>query len=592
MPRPSVTWWGILCLVVPMGICNAVHAVEAGDTCATAGVIAESGSYNFDTTGASGDDPCGVNIPTVWYKFTAPEDGFLGMYLCGSTFDTFLSVFSGISCPESCSGVVQGSEDFCGAQSAVRISVTVGMTYYFAVSGSRPSDFGPGIMRFSYAPARPGLTCADAVPVTRNGSYPFTTHGAPPSDPCYPSPAVWYRFLAPSSGNVKADVCGSLYNTYLTVFDGPGCPASCSGIITTNDNGCGTQSSVTFGAIAGQTYYICVSGSASTDYGDGVFNFDFAPAWGDLCEQAGVLLGSSSVGFDLALATAGDDPCDSPLFRTLWYRFTAPEPGNVRVDTCGSSFDTFVQAFISSGCPVSCYDRVAARIEPCGENEMILPIKKGQTVYFSVGGASTMEVGPGIFTLEFSPPMAGDTCDKAGFIPETGHYAYDTAGASADDPCANDLYPSVWYRFNALENGMVLVRLNETSYTPHLRVFSRSDCPTDCTNVIGSGVPSTLPAGYLHFLVRKDRSYHLSVSKFAANEPDGPGVMEFIFVPYGSKDFNGDGVINVADVTLLGRLIDGGAPLPVSIADFDNDEDVDMMDVQALADFIANPRTP
>src|SRR5690606_27329071 len=209
MPRPSVTWSGILCLVVPMGICNAVHAVEAGDTCATAGVLEENGTYYFDTTGASGDDPCGVNIPTVWYKFTAPEDGFLGMYLCGSTFDTFLSVFSGISCPESCSGVVQGSEDFCGAQSAVRISVTVGMTYYFAVSGSRPSDFGPGIMRFSYAPARPGLTCADAVPVTRNGSYPFTTHGAPPSDPCFSFQTVWYRFVAPLAGTVTADLCGS-----------------------------------------------------------------------------------------------------------------------------------------------------------------------------------------------------------------------------------------------------------------------------------------------------------------------------------------------------------------------------------------------
>lgn len=368
MPRPSVTIWGIMCLVVLLGLCDAAHAVDAGDTCATAGIIKDNGTYYFDTTGASGDDPCYAGPPTVWYKFTAPEDGFLGMYLCGSTFDTFLSVFSGISCPESCSGVVQGSEDFCGAQSAVRISVTVGMTYYFAVSGPRPSDFGPGIMRFSYAPARPGLTCADAVPVTRNGSYPFTTHGAPLSDPCFSFQTVWYRFVAPSAGTVTADLCGSTFNTYLVVQEGPACPSGCSNLVAQNDNSCGLQSSVTFDAQAGQTYHFYINGYGQLDFGDGVFNFHFTPVAGDTCDEAGVLLGNDSVEFDLTPANAGDDPCDGPDFRTLWYRFTAPEPGNVRVDTCGSSFDTFVQAFISSGCPVSCYDRVAARIEPCGEN--------------------------------------------------------------------------------------------------------------------------------------------------------------------------------------------------------------------------------
>jgi hypothetical protein len=53
-------------------------------------------------------------------------------------------------------------------------------------------------------------------------------------------------------------------------------------------------------------------------------------------------------------------------------------------------------------------------------------------------------------------------------------------------------------------------------------------------------------------------------------------------------DLNGDGIRNVADVTVLAGLITAGNPPPIQIADIDGDGAVNMSDVAALAAMIAN----
>ncbi len=56
----------------------------------------------------------------------------------------------------------------------------------------------------------------------------------------------------------------------------------------------------------------------------------------------------------------------------------------------------------------------------------------------------------------------------------------------------------------------------------------------------------------------------------------------------GPGDINGDGLINVADVTELSNLIVAGDEIPVEVGDFNGDGVVNMDDVQALAELIAN----
>jgi hypothetical protein len=128
-------------------------AVLAGDTCAAAGVIVEDGSYPFTTIGKSANNPCDPGTaPTVWYKYTPLVDGTVNANLCGSSYDTVLTVFRGPACPLACSNVVALNDNSCELQSAVSFTGFSGVAYLLAVSGSDEGDFGPGELNLSFAP--------------------------------------------------------------------------------------------------------------------------------------------------------------------------------------------------------------------------------------------------------------------------------------------------------------------------------------------------------------------------------------------------------------------------------------------------------
>jgi hypothetical protein len=78
---------------------------------------------------------------------------------------------------------------------------------------------------------------------------------------------LWYTATPTASGNLTIASCGSTFDTYLKVFSGGSCSGftDCNGF---NDNGCGPQSTVTFAAVAGTTYYILLAGSGNGDAGN------------------------------------------------------------------------------------------------------------------------------------------------------------------------------------------------------------------------------------------------------------------------------------------------------------------------------------
>lgn len=79
----------------------------------------------------------GLDIPTVWYKYTPAADEMVTASTAGSTYDTVLSVWTGS--PGSF-GTVACNDDSVGTESVVTFSATGGVTYHFLVA----SFFGDG----------------------------------------------------------------------------------------------------------------------------------------------------------------------------------------------------------------------------------------------------------------------------------------------------------------------------------------------------------------------------------------------------------------------------------------------------------------
>jgi len=83
--------------------------------------------------------------------------------LCSSSFDPYLTVFAGDSCPTSCAQVVVQNHDTCDPQPATSFEVAGGATYHVAISGITELDFGPGQLSFNYIPVILGDVSVDGL---------------------------------------------------------------------------------------------------------------------------------------------------------------------------------------------------------------------------------------------------------------------------------------------------------------------------------------------------------------------------------------------------------------------------------------------
>lgn len=114
------------------------------------------------------------------------------------------------------------------------------------------------------APANDSFAAAQPLsgnPVSASGSnVDATMEPGEPSHAGQPGGhSVWWAWTAAASGSVTIGTCGSDFDTLLAVYTGSAVGAL--GPVASNDDTCGSQSSVTFNAQAGQVYRIAVDGA-------------------------------------------------------------------------------------------------------------------------------------------------------------------------------------------------------------------------------------------------------------------------------------------------------------------------------------------
>jgi hypothetical protein len=112
-------------------------AAEAQDACGRARQICPGVIYTGNTLSAANDGSaaCGSSEEAndVWYRYTPARSGMLTVSLCGSSYDTVLSIHAG--CPGTEDNELACVDDACDYQSEVTIAVTEGTVYLFRISG-------------------------------------------------------------------------------------------------------------------------------------------------------------------------------------------------------------------------------------------------------------------------------------------------------------------------------------------------------------------------------------------------------------------------------------------------------------------------
>ena len=250
---------------------NSFVGRPSNDNFAGSSIVGADGvatGSNTDATGQTGE-PSIAGSPadtTVWYTWTAPENGPTVMNLRDAAFDTTLHVFTG----STLSGLnsVASNDDFNGTlQSRLAFNAVAGTTYRIAVDGYAAAH-GPFSLQWAQ---NPPANDDFASPRTLTGET-GTVYGSnarstgEPGEPHHgsiPDRSVWYTWTAPESGTAVLHTRESNFDTALAVYTGTTIDALTQR--ASNDQwGASNQSRISFPVTAGTTYRIAVDGFGST----------------------------------------------------------------------------------------------------------------------------------------------------------------------------------------------------------------------------------------------------------------------------------------------------------------------------------------
>ena len=190
----------------------AQHVVAQSDLCPGATAVVCGSVVAGSTTAFTVDTPpvCGTTSGTaggVWFRFVGTGNPVIAS-LCGSGYDTKIRVYTGTCAALVCT---VGNDDFCGLQSQVTWTSTLGTTYWILVHG-----FGAATGAYTLSitcPPPPVPMCYSQTPVPY-AADPYTGTALTLSDDIH-SGVVNIGFSFCFNGNTYTQ-CVIASNNYIT----------------------------------------------------------------------------------------------------------------------------------------------------------------------------------------------------------------------------------------------------------------------------------------------------------------------------------------------------------------------------------------
>ncbi len=261
----------------------------------------------------------------------------------------------------------------------------------------------------------PNNDCANAIVIVEGDpAISFSTVDATTDGPgdCLTKNEIWYRYQSLSVKQVTVSLCGSNYDTHLSIYDGGTCPPTV--LLDCNDDSpaCASavHSQVVFLSVVGAEYLIRVGGFFGRT-GTGTLTvtaFDL-PGINDECPQALEIFDGPK-----PFSTVGTTDSEPPLppvceeFGSLmfgadiWYTYVATCNGTLTVNQCDINFDGRMAAYWGHNCPPDDADIADCDDDACAGASgaiMTIDVPCGDLLTIRVGGWGGAEFGPGTLVL-------------------------------------------------------------------------------------------------------------------------------------------------------------------------------------------------
>jgi len=461
----------------------------ANDQMADAAAIGElAGLPGFFTAGGTltaasrePEEPSSFPDPqgTIWYEWTAPGNRLRVRQVAGShpvRMDIFsMDAGGGLIPIQSLGDLLQAND----------LRVSAGSRYRLAISSVSP-EAGAFEIQFGPAPANDDFADAtELAPSASGGSVSIATANifatTEPAEELLPGFApfrrhgsLWWKFTAPEFGGALFHLLDSPTPNTAAVYTGSAL-TNLQLLVGPEAAGDNPVAWVPFSVRPGVTYWIAAGGHPERDavLGPvaGQFEFVAAPELVNDRFADRIRLEGNELSFTGTTRNATVEPGEPPgVAHSLWWEWTAPAAGAVRIRATPLDFGGTTAAFLFTG-------NTLDQLRPATVTDEIY-VSAGQRVVIAVGIPNAGS--PGIFELTLrwrpvTPPSANDRFAERPVLPAD---SFQTAGNLQDatlDPGEAPAGPggSLWWRFVAPVSGVFEVtELSTDSFAPAAELYS------------------------------------------------------------------------------------------------------------------------
>ena len=429
---------------------------------------------NTDATTQSGEPlGCGSLSRSLWYSFNPAENMTIRVSTAGSFVSSTVSLFRA-------AGPAITDLNFvgCAGSAPTHFQLEAGQTYYLQLD-----SFGQGgILQLNLAqlnpPANDNLENAASI-----GSVPFTASvdiTDATTEPnefhfCYFMPnTVWYSFTPTETMVLRADTLGSPISGNVNIYKSTG-----SGYFGLQFLNCsGPNSSPSFTAEAGQTYYLQV-GSPSGE--SGIIHVNLIVTNPPLNDNLAGATAVTALPFTsmVEITDATNEPGEPQICifmpTTVWYAFTPTETIKVQADTQGSTIDANVNVYHATGDGFPNMQNLGCSIFSGGATVFLA--EAGEAYYLQVGGSG--QAGTVQLNLTELPTISGRLTDAVTGTPLPGNAppfasvrlerscgagCFEFVNSQSADSEGHFLFDSYYYNGAALRAGSYRLEISANQY--------------------------------------------------------------------------------------------------------------------------------
>ena len=432
--------------------CASIPNISSCGTSVTSSFAGSAGAWS------SYSGPFGTPGQEKIYTFTAPSTGTYTLNVSSQSADYYVDLFyKPVSSGCNNAGWTYTDDIYWGETGTIAATdmfLTGGVQYYIMLDDENTT--ANTITWSLNCPVIAGDICSSAFTLSCNTTVSGSTVGfTPDATPCntWSSPGVWYQITPSSNSNITLSMCGSSYDTWISVYSGS-CPSGFT-CVTQNDDNCGLQSQVTFVGNGGTTYYVLVNGY-SANAGSYILASTCTPTGSDPCTSP---INIANCG-DIQTVTLGSSGSWNTAFcgwsvsgEERVYSYTPTVTGNHRLQVTATSANDYCDfAWQAGTCGMFGWNCIQDIFNPGTYGN--LAWNAGTTYYILIDKENYSSTSPVTFSFTITCPVAAppnDDCSAA--IPQplapgspitfTGN----TSGATSSTDGSFSAFPTVWHAF-------------------------------------------------------------------------------------------------------------------------------------------------